>query len=303
MAIVGAGNVGTVLGRLLREGGGSVTAVVSRHAATARKAAAFIRCRVHGDSLTLIGRETDIIFLAVPHAAVADVAAELAATREDLPLPRIAVCHASGMLSADVLAPAARRGAVTFSFHPLQTFPRSFPPKVILPTARGIYFGVDGSAAGIRKARLFAHALGGRTVLIAPERRVLYHAACVIASNHLTGLLAALEEVHAAVTGGSGPSLDPYGPILGATLANILASSPADALSGPVARGGVETVARHIGAVRQYCPGLLPYFACMTGETIRLAARSGSLTPERRAALEDLVRTITDSTHNTGQAQ
>jgi len=302
VAIVGAGNVGAVLGRILREGGARVTAVVSRRAASARKAAAFIGCRTHGTSLALIPPATDIVFLAVPHGAVADVAGSLAEVAS-LPLRRMAVCHASGMLSAGVLAPAAARGAVTFSFHPLQTFPRSFPPQRILPAARGIYFGIDGTQAGLRAARRLARALGGRTIIVPPSRRELYHAACVVASNHLTGLLAVLEEMHAAVTAEQGATLAPYAPILGATLANVLCSSPADALSGPVARGGVATVARHIAAVREFCPGLLPYFARMTQETIRLAARAGSLGEEPREALEELVRSITVPTHNSGRTQ
>jgi len=262
----------------------------------------FIGCRTHGDALALIPGTTDVILLAVPHAAVAEVARALGAAG-DLPLGRMAVCHASGMLSAAVLAPAARRGALTFSFHPLQTFPRAFPPRKILPSARGIWYGVDGSAAGLRKARLLARALGGRTIVVPPERRELYHAACVVASNHLTGLLAVLEEMHGAAAGGGRRSLAPYRPILEATLANVLGASPAEALSGPVARGGVETVARHCEAVREFCPRLLPYFALMTRETIRLADRARTLSPDRREALEELVRTITDSTHNSGQTQ
>jgi len=302
VAIVGGGNVGAVLGRILRERGSVVTAVVSRKRVTARRAASFIGCRRYGDDIGEIPSATDIIYLAVPHSAIAEVAGALAAS-EALPFGRMAVCHASGMLSADVLAPVGRRGALTFSFHPLQTFPRGFPPKRILPTARGIWYGIDGSPEGCRKARALARALGGHTIDIPPARRVLYHAACVVASNHLTGLLASLEEMHAAVTGTPRGALAPYGPILQATLGNVLATSPGAALSGPVARGGVETVRQHLEAVGRFCPGLLPYFARMTQETIRLAVRGGTLAPERRTAMEDLLKSISDTSHISGRTQ
>ncbi|HUI10603.1 MAG TPA: DUF2520 domain-containing protein [Bacteroidota bacterium] len=302
VAIVGAGNVGAVLGRLLREGGSSVSAVVSRSTASARRAASFIGCRRYGDGIGVIPAETDIVFLAVPHAAVSRVAGALASS-EELPLERMAVCHASGMLGADILAPAAERGAITFSFHPLQTFPRAFSPRHILPSARGIWYGIDGPAPGLRKARLLARALGGRTILVPPAERELYHAACVVASNHLTALLAALEEMHAAVGATGGRGLEPYGPILRSTLANVLRTSPGEALSGPVARGGVETVARHIESVRRACPGLLPYFARMTQETIRLADRSGTLPRDRRVAMEALLESIPGIAHISGLTQ
>lgn len=288
VAIVGAGRVGTVLGRVLVEEGARVTAVVSRTRSSARLAAAYLGCRTYADAMTAIPPQTDIVFITTPHDAVPAVAATLARL-EELDFGRMGVCHASGMLTAAVLRPLEERGAAVFSFHPLQTFPRGFSPKRIVPSARGIWYGADGSRAALRKARRLARALRGRVLEIPPEARELYHAACVVASNHLTALLAAVAVMGVSIRGKPGASLDPFRPIVEATIANVFATSPADALSGPVARGGVETVARHLAAVRTFVPSLLPYYTRMTLETARLAVARGSLTGERRAALEELV--------------
>ncbi len=291
VAIVGAGKVGTVLGRVLVEDGSRITAVISRSRASARTAAAYLRCRTYADALTAIPPETDIALIATPHAAVAGVA-ETLARLEGLEFSRMSVCHASGMLSAAVLAPLEERGCTVFSFHPLQTFPRNFSVRRILPRARGIWYGADGSPAGLRTARRLAKALSGRVIEIPPESRELYHAACVVASNHLTVLLSAVQEMFGAAAGDGRASLEPFRPILEATLRNVLATSPGAALSGPVARGGVDTVARHLEAVRNFCPGLLRYFTCMTLETARLASDAGSLAPERREAIDKLVQSF-----------
>ncbi len=302
VAIVGAGKVGRVLGRVLVEEGARITAVVSRSRSSARSAASFLRCRTYADALTAIPRETDIVFITTPHDAVAGVAATLARL-EGLEFSRMAACHASGMLTASVLEPLEERGVTVFSFHPLQTFPRGFPPGRIVPMARGIWYGADGSRAGLRMARRLARTLRGHVIEVPPEFRELYHATCVVASNHLTVLLSVIREMYGGVRREGRPHLEPFRPIIEATILNVFATSPASALSGPVARGGVETVAKHLDAVRGSLPVLLPYFTRMTLETIRLAIAGGALTPERREALENLVMSYTQDPPPIGNRQ
>lgn len=289
LAVVGAGKVGLVLGRVLQEEGARISAVVSRTAASARRGAAFLHCRTFGTDLSVIPRQTDLVLIATPHDGVA-VTAETLAQMDDLDFHHLAVCHASGMLTASVLGALERRGATVFSFHPLQTFPRDFPLKAIVPRARGIYFGVDGSPQGLRMARRMARMLHGKAIEIPAAQRALYHAACVIASNHLTAMLFVLQSVHRAIRPMDSSFYEIYRPIIEATLANIAATSPAAALSGPIARGGVATVAGHFEALRGSAAELLPYFARMSLETVRLAAQKGSLAPGQREALEALIR-------------
>jgi predicted short-subunit dehydrogenase-like oxidoreductase (DUF2520 family) len=302
VAIVGAGKVGTVLGRVLVEEGARITAVVSRSRSSARSAASYLRCRTYADALTAIPPRTDIVFITVPHGAVAGVA-ETLARLEGLDFSRIGACHASGMLTASVLRPLEERGSTVFSFHPLQTFPRSFPVRRIVPLARGIWYGADGPPPGLRLARRLARTLRGHVIEVPPEFRELYHAACVTASNHLTVLLWLVREMYGSVCGEKAPGLGPFRPIVEATILNVFATSPESALSGPVARGGVETVAKHLEAVRASLPALLPYFTRLTLETVRLAEAGGSLAPERREALENLVMSYTQDSTTSGNRQ
>jgi predicted short-subunit dehydrogenase-like oxidoreductase (DUF2520 family) len=295
VAIVGAGNVGAVLGRILHDGGHAVTAVVSRTRRSAAAAGRFIGCRRVSDALTAIPKATDIILIAAPHEAIPVVARSLALL-EEFDFRRLAVCHASGMLTADALAPLRERGAVTFSFHPLQTFPRDFTPRQILPTARGIVYGVDGEPRGLRTARHLASALGGRVLLVPPEMREFYHAVCVVASNHITTLLGIMERLHTALGPSRAGLWDVFGPIMTAAWNNARATSPAAALSGPIARGGVATVRGHLEAMKRTAPELMPYYLRMSLETVRLATAKGSLTAAQRQALEALLRSFGEIT-------
>lgn len=294
VAIVGAGKVGTVLGRVLVENGEKVVCVVSRTKKSAQSAGRFLRCRNVSDSLDAIPATTDIVYITTPHAAVEDVAVNLSRVRH-LNFKRLSVCHASGMLTAHALDPLQRRGATVFSFHPLQTFPRDFAPKDIVPTARGICFAADGTRQALKKARLLARKLEGRVIHVRPEMRVFYHAACVVASNHLTALLSILESMFKRFGSRESDYFAVFQPIIVSTLRNVRLTSPQAALSGPVARGGIETVADHFASIRETAPELLQYFGTLTLETVKLAERKGSLTKQRARALRNIVHAYTNS--------
>ncbi len=288
IAIVGAGKVGSVLGRVLIESGENIVCVVSRSSKSAQKAGKFLKCKNVSISLAAIPPKTDLVFIATPHHAVEDVAHKLAAAAH-LNFKKLSVCHASGMLTAEVLDPLAKKGVTVFSFHPLQTFPRDFESEDILPTCRGIYYGVDGNAKGVNIAKRLAKKLDGKVILIKPEMRAFYHAACVVASNHLTTMLWILEQMFDELQTNEKKFYPVFEPIIHATLHNVACTSPTKALSGPIARGGVETVAEHFESLQRFAPNLVPYFGSVSAETTRLAEAKGSIDREQARALYDLI--------------
>ncbi len=200
------------------------------------------------------------------------------------------------MLTADVLAPIHERKATVFSFHPLQTFPRDFPPRKIVKSIPGIYYGVDGTPLAIRVAKRLAKKLKGDVVVIPPEMRELYHASCVIASNHLTTMMWHISRMYEQ-TGASAPFFDVFKPIVLATLENIRRTSPAKALSGPVARGGANTIEAHFKALKKQLPDLLPYFSTLTIDTVKLAIAKGSIDETKAKKLVDIAQSYSHMTH------
>jgi predicted short-subunit dehydrogenase-like oxidoreductase (DUF2520 family) len=293
IAIVGAGSVGSTLGRILTENHRRITAVVSRSLSSARKCGRLVSCRTASTSLDAIPQKTQIVMITTPHGAVCDVAQALAQLN-GFRWRGIGVCHASGMLTAEALAPLSSAGATVFSFHPLQTFPRDFPPRKIVPTARGIVYGIDGPPAGIRMARKLAKALDGRILLVPPAMREFYHAACVVASSHLVTLTGILGAFYSDIAPGRRDFMDTFLPIMNATLTNVRTSSPARALTGPVARGGTETLAKHFDAIKRTAPALIPYYARMTLETVRVAMEKHTLSHAQVRDLTALVLSYLD---------
>ena len=141
------------------------------------------------------------------------------------------VAHCAGSLGLDVLAPHRRRASI----HPLVALPSAERGAELL---RGAWFAVAGDPA----LRSIVEALEGLSVDVADDDRTAYHAAAVIASNHLVALLGQVERI----ARGLGIPLDAYLDLVRGTVDNVERLGAAEALTGPVARGDWDTVRRHL---------------------------------------------------------
>ena len=197
------------------------------------------------DDLSDAAAGVDLLVLAVPDGAVAPVAASV---RPD-PTGRCVVAHLAGALGLDVLAPHERRASI----HPLRS----------LPTTTSDLAGAWFAVAGDERAGEVVADLEGRLVAVDDADRVAYHAAAVLASNHLVALLGTVERVAAT----AGVPLDAFLDLVRGTVDNVELLGPAAALTGPVARGDWETVARDLEALPA---GERPTYEAMTAAAARL---------------------------------
>ena len=181
-----------------------------------------------GDDLTDAAAGADVVVIATPDAAIAEVAAGVTPTED------VVVVHLAGSLGLDVLAPHDNRASV----HPIVALPDA---EIGAERLRGAWFAVAGHPV----ARKIVDALDGRAVEVPDDNRALHHAAAVIASNHVVALLGQVQRVADA----AGVPLEAYLDLVRATIDNVATLGPADALTGPVARGDWATVRRHLDAL------------------------------------------------------
>jgi predicted short-subunit dehydrogenase-like oxidoreductase (DUF2520 family) len=182
--------------------------------------------------LALTGREPNVVLLCVPDRAIAEVAAGVE--------PGPWVGHVSGATPLAALASHERR----FSLHPLQTFTHDRGPEQ-LDGAWAAITGETGEALAV--ATELAEALGLRPFVLKDERRALYHAGAVVASNYLVTLRRAAGELLAAANVPD-EALDP---LMRRVIENVFQ------LTGPIERGDWETVERHRAAIAEHAPELL----------------------------------------------
>jgi predicted short-subunit dehydrogenase-like oxidoreductase (DUF2520 family) len=201
----------------------------------------------------------DVVLLCVPDGQIA------AAARAVPPGPLVG--HCSGATGLEALGD--REG---FSLHPLMSVPAGSPPDVL----RGAGCAVDGtSPRALAVAQALARALGLKAARVAPEDRVAYHAAAAMAANFLVALEAAAERLAAT----AGVTREQLAPLVLATAAQWAELGPEAALTGPIARGDEEVVARHRATVAERTPELLALWDELA-EATRAVARAG----ERGAA-------------------
>ena len=228
LIVAGRGNLGRSLTRALREAGHRVT---------------LVRGRTGIDRLAraLKSQPSAIVFLTVPDGAIGSVAAKLAAAGTEIP-PSVAFVHMSGALELGVLASLSDRHPVG-SLHPLQSFPEPRPPEAF----QGIMVAVDATTTSLRR-RLngLARDIGARPRRVDDAHRALYHAAAVFASNYLVALLG--ESVGLLEQAGWSKR-DANAALVRLSEGALLSVSrrgPTAALTGPIRRGDVETVLRHL---------------------------------------------------------
>jgi predicted short-subunit dehydrogenase-like oxidoreductase (DUF2520 family) len=278
VGIAGAGRVAQALGRLLYSQGEPVAFVASRSIERARAAAAFIGPRVQAVSYSELARHTLRILIAVPDDAIESVAVELN-------LQFGIVLHTSGARGSEALQVLACRGVHCGSIHPLQTIS---DPESGASVLRGAAFAVSGDAPALAWAEQIVHAANGTILRIPAERRPLYHAAAVLASNYLTALLSAAQSLMIAADVDPDEALQALGPIARTSLDNTLRQGPTAALTGPIERGDLATIASHLMALKEFS-GPIPLLYKAAGlQTLELARKKG-LCPERAAATERLL--------------
>ncbi len=245
--LIGCGRLGKTLGHLAhRHGVLAVQDILTTSTASAEQAVAFIGAGRAVDRLEAL-RAADVWLLAVPDTQIAPMAqalADRAARRPELP-PALAV-HGSGALAAEVLASLAARGWATASAHCILSFA---DPAMAVQQFAGVSCALEGDAAALQQLQPRLQALGALCFEIAPQDKLLYHAAAVFATNFLPVLQATAEALwqRSGVPAPQLPALRAR--LLRLAIDNVLAQGPAGALTGPAARGDWALVQRQGEAV------------------------------------------------------
>jgi predicted short-subunit dehydrogenase-like oxidoreductase (DUF2520 family) len=197
--------------------------------------------------------DSDIVWLCVPDDAIAGCARQLAATGT---WAKRVVLHSSGALGSNALSPLREQGASVASLHPMMTFAAG-----VKLSWEGIPFAVEGDAAAVRKSRALVRDLGGSIFRIRPEDKALYHMSGFFAAPLLLTTLAMAERVAIAAGIPRRSARAFLEPIVRQTVENYLVQGAAASLTGPLVRGDVATLRKHIKALRRVPEACQAYFA------------------------------------------
>jgi len=257
IALVGPGRAGTALAAALVDAGHRVISVAGRTPDAESTQVGAARFDARAVPVQFAGRGAELVLIVTPDDAIEGTARAIAQSLE----PGALVLHLAGAHGLDVLAPIARtRTDVRLgALHPLQT----------LPTPESSLVGAWAAVAGPPEVAELARAAGMQTFTVADADRAMYHAAAVVASNHVVALIGQVARLAAAAHA----PFEAFESLARTSLTNAFELGPEAALTGPVARGDVETVQRHVNAL---APDEQGAYRALAEQAHRLTGRDDS---------------------------
>jgi predicted short-subunit dehydrogenase-like oxidoreductase (DUF2520 family) len=210
--------------------------------------------------------ECDIAFIAVRDEAIGEVAARIT--------PHVGavgvVSHLSGFVPVMALRDLQEGGTATGGFHPLQSLPDAESGARALP---GSFVGIGGDELAVDMLTHLATTLDMEPFPLDDAARPAYHAAAAAAANFVVTALAVSADLFESA------GIDPRvsRPLVERAIANVYERGPRASLTGPIARGDIETVIGHLTAARDVSEHVGRQFKLMAEATAIRAGREEDL--------------------------
>ncbi len=278
--IVGAGRAGLAMAKSLLRTRHRILGTWNRSAAASARVRAVTQAPAFHGRIPQAASTASLILLCVTDDALPAVVASL--VEEGVVGRDMVVAHLAGALDSTLLKDVAALGAHVGSLHPVA----SFAEEAVLQV--GTYFAVEGTPPALAVLRAIVEDVGGSALTVEPGQKPRYHAALVVASNYMVTL------AHMATRMLEEAGLPPEGAatILGhlveGTARNLRRVGPVGALTGPITRGDVNTVAVHLAALADN-PQRRALYASLGIKTVALAREQG-LSEEHALALLKLLK-------------
>jgi predicted short-subunit dehydrogenase-like oxidoreductase (DUF2520 family) len=245
ITLIGAGNLAQALGPALKAAGYRVEFIAARETASSRRRAAMLAGTLEArtQSLNDAGPSSDILWICHTDDALAGTARSLA--RKPGWAGKV-VLHSSGALTSDVLSPLKRKGASTASLHPMMTFVPGATPRM-----QEVPFAVEGDSHAVSVARRIVRDMGAESFAIKKAAKPLYHALGSFSSPLIVAALVTAERVGRGAGLTASQTRRVMAPILRQTMKNYVERGAAAAFSGPIKRGDINTVLRHLKELKR----------------------------------------------------
>ncbi len=277
IGFIGAGRLATALAWGFSRHGCNVVAAASRTRASAERLAAGVAGCTVLDTAQQVADAADLVFIGVNDAAIAPVCAQVRWR------PGTAVVHCSGATEVAALATAATQGAQTGGFHPLQTFA---DPEAALASLPGCTVSIEAAQPLLATLQALAALLGCRAITLPPGARVRYHASGAYASQYVVALLAEAAKLWASFGVAEADAIRALLPLLRGTAASVEKAGLVQGMPGPVSRGDLVTVKRHLDTLDAFDAGAAGLYRQLALRTVWLAEARGVLNEEQLAQLQ-----------------
>ncbi len=245
IVIIGAGKIAYSIVDALHNIKLTPKLIISKKIKSAKTLANHYQIKNFATSFSAITSENNFFIIVVPDDEIKNVVSSLLKTRIDF--TQKLFVHLSGVISKNIFNPLFKKGASGGSIHLMQTFPERKAFDIA-----GCYACIESSEINTEKLfYAFCNKLNLIPVKVSEPRKIFYHLAGVFASNFMIAnfLIARNLLLKAGIKKKSVVPL--LLPLAKSTLANIEKNGIIKALSGPLQRGDVETILKHLNALKK----------------------------------------------------
>ncbi|MBU2513250.1 DUF2520 domain-containing protein [bacterium] len=239
IGFIGAGRVGTAFGIYLKNRGFQLSGYLSRSLHSAKTAAELTDSQVYSNDVSLV-KDSDLLFITCNDDQIESVARNIFSTGNSLKNRSFA--HMSGALSSASLVCLQEMGAYIYSVHPMQSFADVTKSVEDLSNTT---FGIEGPQQ-LEKIVSLLKKTGNNHLVLSPDQKTEYHIASCVVSNYLTALLSFGFNMMQSIGITQSTAISALAPMINGTIRNIIRTGPEKALTGPIARGDVETIIKHL---------------------------------------------------------
>ncbi|NLB17738.1 MAG: DUF2520 domain-containing protein [Syntrophomonadaceae bacterium] len=265
IGIVGAGVVGTAVGVILATKGYEITGVYDIIPESTGRLAAKVGAR-ECTTLRQVGENAEILFITTTDSAIATVAEGLA--KEGGFRKGQVIVHMSGALTSEMLEPAKAFGALTVSIHPMQSFASE---EIAISNLAGSVFSIEGDIESHQVASQLVKDLDGKFFVIDKKVKPLYHAGACVVSNYLVTVIDVGLQLMESIGIPRAQALPAIIPLVNGTVKNIEKIGIPMALTGPIARGDMSTVLKHLDCLDELAPQLILFYSWLGYYTAEVA--------------------------------
>ena len=195
--------------------------------------------------------------------------------------------HCSGVLSLQPLGSAKQKGAMVGSLHPYQTFPKGLDATAALP---GSVFAIEGSKELKDWLEKLVEDLGCKAITIHPKNRPLYHTAAVMGCGLLTTLIETTYGLWEIMGFSEKETRQAVLSLAKGTLRGIEQQQSGLVATGPITRGDVNTLRKHMEALTENMPEALSLYQQLGLRMVTLTLNKGSISNKQAIDMENVLR-------------
>ena len=281
IGFIGTGKLATGLAIILQQRDYPVTSLYDLNPDSSARLASRLGLEISVSSPQQVVDRCQLIFITTPDDVIQQVTRELEFAENKT------VVHCSGAVDISGLDCARNAGAATGSMHPLQAFPQADSAVSLLPQS---LFGIEGDEKAVILLERLVSDIGGSSFIISPRKKPLYHAAAVFVSNYQVTLASIAQNLFRD----AGMNDQQIGHALRSlqvsTQQAIDEKGVIKSLTGPIERGDVEVIKKHLEALKEFGEEEEDLYRRIGQKTIPIALDKGAIDKHKAKIIFELLK-------------